>query len=211
MPRAQHSVVLHVDSTLQKHIKRSKEFGKKRVDNKLFLRLFVGISGVMFLFGLAWLFATLSISVQVLREIAQILFTLTNSFQGLFIFLFLCVISSDARDEWKKVLMSMKPKPWFSLSPSSKETADTSIAMSNTMSYDTKEMTLNLSEVNIILDMAFGMNCNHKFCFTFYYYCAEAAKSYYTSELGSKEMIQMKIVMLLLYYRVHSHAALLVI
>ena len=146
---------------IRKHIKRSKEFGKKRVDNKLFLRLFVGISGVMFLFGLTWLFATLSISVQVLREIAQILFTLTNSFQGLFIFLFLCVISSDARDEWKKVLMSMKPKPWFSLSPSSKETVETSIGMTNTMSCDTKEMTLNLSEVNIILDMAFGMNCNH--------------------------------------------------
>ena len=148
---------------IRKHIKRSKEFEKKGVDKKLFLRLFVGISGVMFLFGLTWLFATLSISVQVLREIAQILFTLTNSFQGLFIFLFLCVISSDARDEWKKVLKSMKPKPWSSLSPSSKETADTSIGMTNTMSYDTKEMTLNLSEVNIIilLAMAFGMNYNH--------------------------------------------------
>ena len=60
----------------------------------------------MFLFGITWLFAILTISVSGLREIFQILFTLFNSFQGLFIFLFFCAINKEARESWKEMFGS---------------------------------------------------------------------------------------------------------
>ena len=66
------------------------------------IRLVISITGVMFLFGLTWLFAALTVSAASL--VFQILFALFNSLQGFFIFLFFCVFSSDARDSWKQVL-----------------------------------------------------------------------------------------------------------
>ena len=64
----------------------------------------ISISGVMFLFGLTWLFAILTFSAPGLRETFQALFTVFNSFQGFFIFLFFCVSSKEAREYWKEVL-----------------------------------------------------------------------------------------------------------
>ena len=65
--------------------------------------MMIRISGVMSLFGLTWLFAILTISsVPALRETFQILFTVFNSFQGAFIFLFFCVINEEARKSWKE-------------------------------------------------------------------------------------------------------------
>ena len=54
------------------------------------LRLMFSISCVMLLFGLTWLFAilTFSSSFPILRQIFQILFTVFNSLQGFFIFVF---------------------------------------------------------------------------------------------------------------------------
>ena len=93
----------------------------KMVDKKSIVRSVISIGGVMFLFGLTWLFAILTFSAPGVREAAQILFTLFNTFQGLFIFLFICVISSDARDEWKRVFNFMKLKTYFSQLTSMKE------------------------------------------------------------------------------------------
>ena len=62
----------------------------------------------MFLFGLTWLFAILTFSVTGLRETFQILFTLFNSFQGFFIFLFFCAINKEARESWKELLGSSR-------------------------------------------------------------------------------------------------------
>ena len=73
---------------------------------KKFIRLMFSIGGVMALFGLTWLFATLTISVSGLRETFQILFTIFNSFQGFFIFLFFCVLNKEARDSWKEIFSS---------------------------------------------------------------------------------------------------------
>lgn len=61
----------------------------------------LSIGGIMSIFGLTWLFAILTISVFGLRETFQILFTVTNSFQGFYIFLFFCVLNKQARDSWK--------------------------------------------------------------------------------------------------------------
>lgn len=57
--------------------------------------------GLMCLFGLTWLFAVFTFSVPGLRETFQLLFTIFNSLQGAFIFLFICVFSSEVRDELK--------------------------------------------------------------------------------------------------------------
>lgn len=66
----------------------------------------ISISGVMFLFGITWLFAILTFSVTGLRETFQILFTLFNSFQGFFIFLFFCTINKEARESWRELFGS---------------------------------------------------------------------------------------------------------
>ena len=70
------------------------------------IQLMISISGIMFLFGITWLFAILTISVTGLRETFQILFTLFNSFQGFFIFLFFCAISKEARESWRELFGS---------------------------------------------------------------------------------------------------------
>ena len=64
----------------------------------------ISISSVMFLFGLTWFFAILTFSIPGLRETGSILFTIFNSFQGFFIFLFFGVISKEARESWKEFL-----------------------------------------------------------------------------------------------------------
>ena len=60
------------------------------------------ISGVMFLFGLTWLFAVLLFTGIELRNISQLLFTIFNSLQGFFIFVF--ILNIEAVGLWKKLL-----------------------------------------------------------------------------------------------------------
>ena len=74
---------------------------QEEVSGKAILRMLFSISGVMFLFGLTWLFAILTVSVTGLRETFQLLFTIFNSLQGLFIFVFL--LNAEAAAFWKKV------------------------------------------------------------------------------------------------------------
>ena len=93
------------------------------------LRLMFSIGGVMSLFGLTWLFAILTVSVPGLREIFQILFTIFNSFQGLFIFLFFCVLNKEARDSWRELFScgeKREPRLLKGLS-SSKHTSTTAV------------------------------------------------------------------------------------
>ena len=77
---------------------------KEALSKKTILRLMISIGGVMFLFGLTWLFAILTFSAPGLRETFQALFTVSNSFQGFFIFLFFCVFNKEAREHWKELL-----------------------------------------------------------------------------------------------------------
>ena len=84
-------------------MKRSKEGMKP----KTALRLTLSISGIMFLFGLTWLFAAFTFTIagnDVLRIIFQALFTVFASFQGFFIFLFFCVLNKEARESWRELL-----------------------------------------------------------------------------------------------------------
>ena len=83
-------------------LKRSQE----NLKYKDVIRRVISLGGVMFLFGLTGLFAALTIDIdgnQVLRNVFQALFVVSASFQGFFIFLFLCVLKKEARDSWKEV------------------------------------------------------------------------------------------------------------
>lgn len=76
----------------------------KAVSNKTILRLLISISGVMLLFGLTWTFAILTFSVIGLRETFQILFVIFNSFQGFFIFIFVCILNKEVLESWWEII-----------------------------------------------------------------------------------------------------------
>ena len=88
---------------LVRHVRDTAARKKKTVEKKTIVRLLFSISGVMFLFGLTWLFAILTVSVPGLREAGITLFTISNSLQGFFIFIFFCVVNEDARKSWKEL------------------------------------------------------------------------------------------------------------
>ena len=96
-------VVIYI-YVLLKRTKRnvSKIIKKKQGYQKTTLQLLIGITGVMFLFGLTWVFGALTISDASL--VFQIFFVIFNAFQGFFIFLFFCVFSREARELWKETL-----------------------------------------------------------------------------------------------------------
>ena len=66
------------------------------------IHLFLILMGHMFLFGLAWIFAALTIT-EAASLLFQIIFALTIAFQGFFIFLFFCV-SSDLLQLWRQLI-----------------------------------------------------------------------------------------------------------
>jgi len=76
---------------------------KEEIKKKTVVRLVISIAGIMFLFGLTWLFGALTVTGfgSVTASFAfQVLFVICNAFQGFFIFLFFCVFNKDARDLW---------------------------------------------------------------------------------------------------------------
>ena len=84
---------------LVKHlIKRSKE----KVNSLSSLKLVLNITGVCCLLGLTWIFGALTITKA--NQAFQIIFTVTNSLQGFYIFLFFCVLNGDVRSTWLKTL-----------------------------------------------------------------------------------------------------------
>ena len=92
---------------LIRHTRKKAKRSKEGLEPKTVIRLIISISGVMFLFGLTWLFAAFTFTIagnNVLRIIFQALFTVFASFQGFFIFLFFCVFSKEARESWREVL-----------------------------------------------------------------------------------------------------------
>ena len=97
-------IFIRVIIVMVRHTKDTAARLNKPVSNKTIIRLMISIGGVMFLFGLTWLFAVLTFSVTGLRETFQILFVVFNSFQGLFIFLFVCVLNKEVLESWREVL-----------------------------------------------------------------------------------------------------------
>ena len=54
--------------------------------------------GVMFLFGLSWIFGALT--VRPVGDAFEVLFIIFNSTQGFFIFIFTCVFNQEIRQDW---------------------------------------------------------------------------------------------------------------
>ena len=98
---------------LTNHARRKETSSREKSTFKDVLRRVLSLGGVMFLFGLTWLFAALTINIagnQVLRITFQALFVVSASFQGFFIFLFFSVLKKEARDSWKEILLCRRNK-----------------------------------------------------------------------------------------------------
>ena len=89
---------------LIRHTRNTIQRRQERMTARATLRLMAGILSIVFLFGLTWIFAALTFTVQELRQTAQILFTIFNVFQGVFLFLFFSVLNLEARESWKEFL-----------------------------------------------------------------------------------------------------------
>ena len=114
-----------------RHAKRRASHKNEMVDKKTILHMIISIGGIMFLFGLTWLFAIfMNIGAPYLREAFQVLFTTFNCLQGIFIFFFLCVLSSDARNEWKRFLKCRQMEQVYVHVSPSKSTIDQLVEMS---------------------------------------------------------------------------------
>ena len=95
-----------VIGVLIRHSRNTLGRSKDQMNKKTTIRLLISITGVMFLFGLTWLFGALTVTGfggSGASTAFQILFVILNAFQGFFIFLFLCVFSKDARESWLEV------------------------------------------------------------------------------------------------------------
>ena len=138
---------------------------KDRIDIKAAVLTLTTIMGVMFLFGLTWLFGAFTVADASLAF--QILFVVFNSLQGFFIFLFLCIITNDARELWMAKLhcswcKSKAPQSSYAKDTSSGTAATKKANASNqltvstlsgkltsevSLGYELPVMTTNLSEL----------------------------------------------------------------
>ena len=125
------NIVLFVGiiTVLIKHVRERSLRTKDSSNLKTIVRTSCSIFGLICLFGLTWLFAILTFdsSATGLKETFQLLFSVFNSLQGLFIFLFTCVLSSEARDGWKSLLCTRKLIPHEKLSQYPSKKRSTSI------------------------------------------------------------------------------------
>ena len=100
-------IFVMVIRVLIKHSRNPLACSSKQMDKKTAIRLLISIAGVMFLFGLTWLFGALTVTGfgdARASTAFQVLFVLLNAFQGFFICLFFCVFSKDARESWLELL-----------------------------------------------------------------------------------------------------------
>lgn len=69
----------------------------------------------MSIYGLSWTFGALVISGDDVNASfgLQLTFTLLNSFQGFFVFIFFCVLGKDAKEAWKELLCRGKQTSKF--------------------------------------------------------------------------------------------------
>lgn len=66
------------------------------------VKLLISIVCVMVMFGLSWLFGALSVDKA--ATVFQWFFAISTTSQGFLLFILLCVVNNDAREEWKKLL-----------------------------------------------------------------------------------------------------------
>ena len=144
-------VFISVIFVLIRHVRGTASKLKQTIGYGKVLRLMFSIGGVMALFGLTWLFAILTISVSGLRETFQILFTISNSFQGFFIFLFFCVLNKEARDSWRELFSRGKRREPRLLKGSSSNKHTSTTAVDHEMSAPYVSATTDSKALNIPL------------------------------------------------------------
>ena len=89
-----------------KHNRRTLGRSKEGMNKKTAVRVLISFTGVMFIFGLTWLFGALTITGfgdSRASTAFHVLFVILNAFQGFFIFVFFCVFNKDARVSWMEV------------------------------------------------------------------------------------------------------------
>ena len=92
-------IFIIVISVLVRHALRRSNRHQKKID---IIQMMANITGVVFLFGLTWIFGAFTILKA--DQAFQLIFTVTNSFQGFLIFILFCVLNSDVRLVWAKKL-----------------------------------------------------------------------------------------------------------
>ena len=98
---------------------------KKRIDFKKssftvleVIKLILSICGIMFLFGLTWIFAIFTF-ISPNRDISfalQFVFAFFNAFQGFWICLFFVFLNSEARESWKALIFPCAKKKVLAVS-----------------------------------------------------------------------------------------------
>ena len=91
---------------VSRHTKEKADRTKQTITKKQIFRITLSLSGVLFLFGITWGFFILTFSVSRLRETFQILFTVFNSLQGFFVFVF--ILFTEGFGYWKAFLSCEK-------------------------------------------------------------------------------------------------------
>ena len=87
---------------LVKHsIRKAGDLDKKKKAQATFKTL-LSVVSIMFLFGLQWLFGAFTIAEASI--VFQWLFVILSTLQGFFLFVFFCVLSQDAREEWLNLM-----------------------------------------------------------------------------------------------------------
>ena len=94
---------------LVKHlIKRSNsKYLIKRSNKYTTIQLMANITGISCLLGLTWVFGALTVTKA--EQAFQIVFTVTNTLQGFFIFIFYCLLNGDVRLAWTQKLLGKRP------------------------------------------------------------------------------------------------------
>ena len=93
--------VIIIIVVIKHNLKKNKRLGKS-MTTKSAIKMLIPLTGVMLLFGLTWIFGVFTfISEPGVSYTVQFFFVFFNAFQGLFIFLFFVVFSSESRDAWK--------------------------------------------------------------------------------------------------------------
>ena len=83
---------------LIKHSCRKLADVEKRKKLQGTIKTLISVISIMFMFGLQWLFGAFTIAEA--SEVFQWLFVIFSTLQGFFLFLFFCVLTQDAREEW---------------------------------------------------------------------------------------------------------------
>ena len=93
---------------------------KETMSTKKAVHLIISISGIMVMLGISWLSAALTITVREVNLAGQVIFVISTSFQGFYLFLFLCILNQEARESWRELLSGGRYKSTF-LNPTLKK------------------------------------------------------------------------------------------